>query len=172
MIAVVADTHGRTDHRLEGRTLEAVREAALVVHAGDLTTGAVLDAFRDEADEVVAVRGNNDAELDGLPLERVVEHAGIRLALVHGHRHAGSAASMYAREVEADLLVVGHSHRPHFSETGAVPTLNPGSHAHPRWYRPAHAELTVRRGRIDGRLVDPDGTTFETFGVDGRRQGD
>lgn len=168
VIAVVGDTHGRSDHRLEGRTLKAVRAADLVVHAGDLATSSVLEAFKGEATALLAVKGNNDpADLD-LPIERVVDHDGVRLAVVHGHRHTGVAASMYAREVEADILVVGHSHNPGFSRRRNVPVVNPGSHAHPRWYRPAHAELEIANDRIDGRLVEPDGTVFETISIDKR----
>jgi len=60
VLAIVSDTHGTDGHRLEGRTLEAVREADTVVHAGDFTTEAVYDAFAAEANDLVAVHGNND----------------------------------------------------------------------------------------------------------------
>lgn len=165
MITVVGDTHGETDHRLAGRTLAAVREADLVVHTGDLATPAVLESFRTETERFVAVRGNNDGGIDELPLERVVDHGAVRLAIVHGHRHGRTAGEMYAREVGADLLIVGHSHDPGFSTRGEIPRLNPGSHAHPRWYRPAHAELTVDTDRLRGRLVDPDGSVFDRFAL-------
>lgn len=182
MITVVADTHGREDHRLEGRTLEAVREADLVIHAGDFRTEAVLDAFEEEAGELAAVSGNNDppAVRERLPDERVVERAGVRVAVAHGHEHTETALSLFGRQSMADLVVVGHSHRPGFRRAGTVPVLNPGSHADPRQFRPAHAELEVvpdgddppsgegrSSGReLAGRLVDPDGTVFETFTVE------
>lgn len=165
MITVVSDTHGETGHRLEGRALEAVREADLVVHAGDLMTETVLDAFETEAASFVAVRGNNDPPLDRLPMERVVEHDGVRLVLVHGHQHHDTAMTMLGREAGADLVVFGHSHRPMFDARGAVPRLNPGSHAHPRWFEAAHAELQPRGDRLEGRLVEPDGTTMQEFTV-------
>ncbi|MFB6170909.1 MAG: metallophosphoesterase [Haloarculaceae archaeon] len=165
MITVVSDTHGESDHRLAGRTLEAVREADLVVHAGDLMTEAVLDAFEAESASFVAVRGNNDPPLDCLPLERVVEFDGLRLVVVHGHQHHDTAMTMLGREAEADLVVFGHSHRPTFDARAAVPRLNPGSHAHPRWYEAAHAELHRRGDSLEGRLVEPDGTTMQEFTI-------
>lgn len=165
-LAVVSDTHGRDGHRLEGRTLGAVREAELVCHAGDFVTGAVLDAFEAEveAGRFVGVTGNNDDATvrERLPDRRVVDHRGVRLAIVHGHEHTDAALSLLARETGADLLVVGHSHRPGVDRTGDVPVLNPGSHADPRWYRPAHAELET--GPLRGRIVAPDGTRIESFG--------
>jgi putative phosphoesterase len=185
VITVVADTHGREDHRLEGRTLEAVREADLVIHAGDFRTEAVLDAFERETDSLAAVAGNNDppAVRERVPDERVVEHRGARIAVAHGHEHTETALSLFGRQSMADLVVVGHSHRPGFRRAGTVPVLNPGSHADPRQFRPAHAELEVGHdgedspsgegrssgGKLAGRLVDPDGTVFETFTVDASR---
>lgn len=165
MITVVSDTHGVDGHRLEGRVLDAVRSADLVVHAGDLKTRAALDAFETEASEFVAVRGNNDPSDDRLPLERVVDHRGVRLALLHGHRHHGTAIEMVGREAGADLVVFGHSHRPGFHDRGEVPRLNPGSHAHPRMYQAAYAELDVIDGRLDGRLLTPAGDLLEEFAV-------
>lgn len=167
MLAVVADTHSREGHRLEGRTLAAVQSAELVIHAGDFLTKTVLDAFEREAAELAAVFGNNDtpAVRERLPAERVVEYGGFRVAVAHGHEHTDTSLPLLGRQSMADLVVVGHSHRPGFEVLGTVPVLNPGSHAQPRGYRPAHAELTVEDDRLHGELVEPDGTVFEEFSV-------
>ena len=188
MITVVSDTHGTDEHRLEGRTLEAVREADLVIHAGDFTTETVLDAFVEAAgartgsaagtetgagdgadgndgEGFVAVAGNNDdaAVRERLDTTRVVERAGVRFVVVHGHEHGQTALSMLGRQEGADVAVVGHSHRPGWDPSGAVAVLNPGSHADPRWYRPAHAELEATTEGLSGRLVTPDGEVLEAF---------
>jgi hypothetical protein len=165
MIAVLADTHGRDGHRLAGRALEAVREADGVVHAGDFTTAAVLDAFEREAAALHGVTGNNDtpAVRERLPARRTVRLDGLRIAVAHGHEHTDTALAMYGRQENADLVVVGHSHRPSFRRIGDVPVLNPGSHAEPRRYQPAHAEL--ERDPLRGRLVGPDGTERSRFSV-------
>lgn len=163
MITVVADTHGETAHRLQGRTLEAVRAADFVVHAGDLVTEAVLDAFVAEAGRFAGVVGNNDtaAVRERLPSERVVESDGVRLAVVHGHEHTEQALSLLGRQAAADLVVVGHSHRPGIHEAGDVALVNPGSHAQPRGYRAAHAELTRDGDSVVVSLVTPEGEVFE-----------
>lgn len=215
VITVVSDTHGTDGHRLAGRTLTAVREAELVIHAGDFTTETVLDAFRDEAgrdardgavgedgdgrraterdasgralgkgvDEgrdangdaggddrdgatgFVAVAGNNDdAGVRGrLASTAVVERAGVRFAVVHGHEHDETALGLLGRQEGADVVVVGHSHRPRWERTGAGAVLNPGSHADPRWNRPAHAELEPTTEGLCGRLVTPNGEVLEAF---------
>jgi putative phosphoesterase len=170
MLTVVSDTHGDTDHRLTGRTLEAVRTAEFVVHAGDFDTETVLDAFVAAAGAFAGVAGNNDGPRvrERLPDRRVVVADDIRLVVVHGHDHSETALSLLGRQEAADLVVFGHSHRPGVHVAGDVTLLNPGSHAQPRQYRPAHAELERADpdGPIKGRLVDPDGTVFETFTVE------
>ena len=175
MITVVSDTHGRDGHRLDGRTLEAVRAADLVVHAGDFTTAAVLEAFEAEAGgdrngELVAVAGNNDDEQvrDRVERIRVFERAGVRFVVVHGHEHDETALSFLGRQEDADVVVVGHSHRARWDPGGAVAVLNPGSHADPRWNRPAHAELESTTEGLSGRLRTPDGEVLDTFTVAGR----
>ncbi|MES3517120.1 MAG: metallophosphoesterase [Natronomonas sp.] len=167
MLVALADTHARESTNLEGRTREAVAEAETVIHAGDFTTEAVYEAF-DSICDVRAVVGNNDRELlDRLPEERVVEHRGFRIGVVHGHRHSQTALSLFARQSNADLVVFGHSHRPEVRDE-EIPLVNPGSHADPRRYRPGHAEMEVDGETLYGRLVDPSGNEHETFAV-GRR---
>ncbi|MFC6962084.1 metallophosphoesterase [Halocatena marina] len=165
MITVVSDTHGRDSHRLTDHALSAIREATLVLHAGDFVTESVLDAFEAESTRFAGVTGNNDSSTlrERLPVAQTVEYEGTRIALVHGHEHTDTGLALFGQQENADLLVVGHSHRPSFRYIGDLPVLNPGSHADPRWYRPAYAELELDPFR--GRLIEPDGTLIDTFTV-------
>lgn len=169
MLTVVSDTHGTEDHRLHGRTLEAVRESEHVIHAGDFYREPVLDAFLTENESLSGVVGNNDdaAIRERLPHERAVAYEGVTIAVRHRSRSGLTGLAMFGREHDADLVVVGHSHQPAFDDTGELPLLNPGSHAQPRGNRAAHAELepAPEDDGLTGRLVTPDGTVFETFTV-------
>lgn len=173
MLTVVSDTHATENHRLEGRTLEAVREADLVVHAGDFHRESVLDDFYEEAETLRAVYGNNDdsAIRDRLPTERVVEYAGLRFAVSHTQRGGATALTLFGRERDADAVIFGHSHQPTIDKSGPIPLLNPGSYAQPRGNRPAHAELEPAvdtdepDGTLTGTLVTPDGDVFERFRI-------
>jgi len=162
MLTIISDTHGTDDHRLTGRTLEAVREADLVLHAGDFTTEAVYDAIEAEANELVAVQGNNEvpALRDRLPAAATVEWRGYRFVVVHGHEHSPTALSMLARQETADVVVVGHSHRPELSDSSEWLLVNPGSYADPRRYRPAHAEMVDTGSGATVTLAQPDGTVI------------
>ena len=164
MLTVISDTHGTGGHRLTGRTLEAVRGADHVVHAGDFTTAAVLDAVESEAATLTAVTGNNETAAVRARLPRVatVDWAGLCLVVAHGHDHTRTALGLLARQEGADVVVVGHSHRPEIADLDGTLLVNPGSYADPRRYRPAHAELDVRDGPLRVRLRSPDGETYET----------
>lgn len=168
MIVIVSDTHGRDGHRLAGETLRAVREADLVVHAGDFMTASVLDAFEAESRAFVGVFGNNDesAIRQRLPATRTFEENGVRFALTHRRDGGETGLAMFGRERDADVVVFGHSHRPTFEMAGDLALLNPGSHADPRWYRPGHAELTPTREGFDGVIREPDGTVLERFQIE------
>jgi putative phosphoesterase len=163
MLVVVSDTHARTDHRLAGRTLEAVREADRVIHAGDFNREPVLDAFHEVSTELLGVYGNTDdsAVRDRLPPARTVEYGGLRFAVTHTRDGGPTALSLFGRERDADVVVFGHSHRPTLDTSGPVTLLNPGSHAQPRGNRPGHAELEAVTGGVRCRLVTPDGEVFE-----------
>ncbi|MFC6905447.1 metallophosphoesterase [Halalkalicoccus tibetensis] len=167
MLVVVSDTHSNGGHALSGRTLEAVREAERVVHAGDFTTASALDAFHGEAARLDAVHGNADdaAVRDRLPDARSLEWAGLRVAVTHKRDGGPTGLAMFGRERGADLVISGHSHQPGVTRTDDVVLLNPGSHAQPRGNRPGHAELEETEEGVRGRLYQPDGDAFEEFSL-------
>jgi putative phosphoesterase len=167
MIVVLGDTHREAGHGLTGHIRGAVEEADIVLHTGDFTTQPVLLDFRYISEAFYAVYGNNDAAAvrDRLPAREVVERSSLRLVMVHGHEHTETAVSFLAREVDADLVILGHSHRPRYTTTETASILNPGSHCQPRAYRPGYAELHPRENR--GILLEPDGTQIESFSLKG-----
>ncbi|PSP94467.1 YfcE family phosphodiesterase [Halobacteriales archaeon QS_4_62_28] len=159
MLTIISDTHGTDGHRLTGRTLDAVRDADTVLHAGDFTTTAVYDAIDAEAAELVGVRGNNDepALAERLPAVATVEWHGYRFVVVHGHERSPTALSILARQETADVVVVGHSHRPEISDSSELLLVNPGSYADPRQFRPAHAEVVDTGEGLRLTLYQPGG---------------
>jgi putative phosphoesterase len=165
MLVAVADTHGSTETRLHDRTRTAVEEAARVVHAGDFTTTAVLEAFRATAESFQAVHGNSDSEpvTERLPGTMTLSYGGVRIVVTHRQRGGDTGLAMLGRERGADLLVHGHNHRPRVTDAGPVTLLNTGSHAAPRGATPTHAELERTDDGLDGRIVTTDGEVLERF---------
>lgn len=165
MLTVVSDTHRSAGHALSDRTLEAVRTADRVIHAGDFTTVSTFGAIQEEAARLDAVYGNADeiAVKERLPKARVIEWEGLRIAVTHRRNGGKTGLAMFGRERGADLVISGHSHRPGVTRTEDLTLLNPGSHAQPRGNRPGHAELEAVEKGVRGRLCEPDGTVFEEF---------
>ncbi len=167
MLTVVSDTHSSEGHALSGRTLDAVRVADRVIHAGDFVTETALSAFHEEAARLDAVYGNVDeaAVRERLPEARTLEWGGLQVALTHRRNGGPMGLELFGRERDADLVISGHTHRPAVTRTDDLTLLNPGSHAQPRGNRPAHAELEAGREGVRGRLREPDGTLIEAFSL-------
>ncbi len=167
MLVVLSDTHSRAGHELAGRAAEAVAAADAVVHAGDFTSEAALDAFHDATDRLHAVHGNADdgAVRERLPTRRTVAYEGVRIAVTHKPEGGETGMAMLGRERGADLVVFGHTHRPTFTDAGEVGLLNPGSHADPRGGPAAHAELRVEEGEVWGELRRRNGTVLREFAM-------
>jgi putative phosphoesterase len=102
----------------------------LILHAGDLVVPDVLAELRSIA-PVEAVAGNNDpAELVAeLGTARLLELAGYRIGLTHGHLGTGKTTPERALSQfpGADCVVFGHSHMPYCQWHGETLAFNPGS---------------------------------------------
>jgi putative phosphoesterase len=127
---VLADTHLRGGlDRLPVPLRDALEQADVLLHAGDVTSAQAFDELRGLA-PVHAVLGNNDRELVGkLAPSLQVELAGVRVAMLHdsGPRQ-GREARMGRLFPGAQVVVFGHSHVP-VDELGASGQhlFNPGS---------------------------------------------
>lgn len=154
-VLVLADTHVRADRRrdLPALVWDAADRAHLILHAGDVVTGSLLDDLAVRA-PLRAVLGNNDDGLDDrLPIEDRVDLDGYRIALVHDTGPtAGRPGRMKSRYPDADLVVFGHSHLP-LDEEGVdgQRLFNPGSCTERRRAPHRTYGLLVVAG---GRLLD------------------
>lgn len=170
MLVVLSDTHRRERPGLRGPLQAAVKQADRVIHAGDFTTEAVLDGFQSVAGQLLAVAGNRDepAVAERLPTARTLEAGGLTIAVTHRQSGGETGLSYFGAEREADLVVSGHTHRPHLL-TGDGPTLlNPGSHADPRGGEATYAVLEAGEGFLAGSIRDLSGEQKEVFRVEGR----
>ena len=152
---MLADTHIRRNstRRLPPEVYAALERADLVLHAGDVVTGEVLDELATFA-PTRAVLGNNDGELVGrLPEQRSFTVDGVRIAMVHDSGPSkGREARLKRRFPTADVVVFGHSHIPiDAAGLDGQRLFNPGS-ATERRSQPHHTFGLLRID--DGRLVE------------------
>ena len=133
-IGIVSDSHGDVRVFEDMLSASGAADAEMWLHAGDFAPDAddleILSGRR-----VVRVLGNCDLFLDGVYDETVVEAAGHRIFLTHGHlfnvRFDTELLAAAACEAGADIAVYGHTHIA-LEERGDVTVLNPGSIARPR----------------------------------------
>jgi uncharacterized protein len=163
VIAIIADTHmPRGERRLPDACVERIREAELVIHAGDFFGVPVLEQLEALNPRVHAVHGNVDepALRSRLPETLTVGLGdGRSLGLIHDAGPArGRLARMRKRFPEADAVVFGHSHIPLHEagegEAAGFQIFNPGSPTERR-RSPRHSMgvLTYDRGGLAFRHI-------------------
>jgi uncharacterized protein len=158
-VAIISDTHlPRGARALPAACLDRLRAADAILHGGDLIELSVLAQLEALGPPVHAVRGNVDsAELQArLPLTRIVDVDGARIAMVHdGGPAPGRLARLRRRFPDADAVVFGHSHLPLLEQGDGFTIFNPGSPTDRR-RAPRHTMgmLTIVDGRPEFELVD------------------
>ncbi len=79
----------------------------------------------------LAVTGNCDYRSDGGPDDWLTEVEGVRIYLCHGHlfgvKSGLSRLERRGRDLGAQLVLFGHTHRPYLQGADGVMLLNPGS---------------------------------------------
>jgi putative phosphoesterase len=147
-IALISDTHVPDQIRqLPSRLVERLRDADLILHAGDLVCLEVLKSLQGIA-RTIAVHGNMDEPVvrRHLPRRRLLTLAGKRVGLIHGNQPPGlerqylrpeynydsePVAALYEyllREFpEAEIILFGHVHVPIAKHWEGRLLVNPGS---------------------------------------------
>ncbi len=161
-IVILSDSHGYPA-RIR-RVMEMHRDADLVCFLGDGLSDLAGVETR-YGIPVYAVRGNCDGFglYDATPETRIVERAGHRLLLTHGHRFGAKGGTggliAAARAEGCDIVLFGHTHLPlesYVPEYGMY-LFNPGSLGHPREGVPSFGLLMLDGKNVlfsHGRLSD------------------
>jgi uncharacterized protein len=158
-VAVISDTHlPRGTRRLPEECVERLGAAALILHAGHISSAAFLAELQLLGPPVKAVAGNVDeaALRESLPPQLIVQVGRQRIALVHDPRvWAGREARLLRRFPDCEAIVYGHTHLPQVERWQGVWILNPGSPTERR-RAPSRSmlELSVKREGIVPRLID------------------
>ncbi len=153
LIGLISDTHiPDRAKEIPQKVFDAFEGVDLILHAGDLTSLKVIEELERIA-PVIAIRGNMD-RVNGidLPNAQVIEAEGLKIGIVHGevYPRADTQQLVYiAKQLDADILVSGHSHQPKIEQTDGVLLINPGSPIVPRL-----ADRTVMILEIEDKEVN------------------
>lgn len=158
-LIVLSDTHLKTGE-IPKQLQSILKDCDLIVHAGDFSTLKAYQAFN-ATGKLKAVYGNDDSlEIKQLLPERLkFEVEGVKIGVIHegGLSVMDTTAQGYlAKEMEVDVLIFGHLHRP-LIERKDVMLVCPGSPTKPRMSNPSVVELIIEKGSIEGRVLALEG---------------
>lgn len=162
-LIALSDTHLKTGEIPE-QLQSLLDDCDIIVHAGDFSAMEAYKAFN-ASGKLKAVSGNDDSvEIKQLLPEKLkFEVEGIKIGVVHegGLSVMDTTAQGYlAKEMEVDVLIFGHLHRP-LIEKKDVMLVCPGSPTKPRMSNPSAVELIIEKGSIKGRILTLEGDSCE-----------
>ncbi len=167
-ILVIGDTHVRTWDEVHPRVREAVAEADVAVHCGDIIRMAVVEGLRAAAKRAVVVHGNSDPPdvRRALPRRELFEVDGVRIGVTHP---AWGAEEFEPQRLlpdfsedgkrTADVICYGHLHEPvnesHATDDGAEVLFLNGGQPYPSFLvRATMAWLVIEDGVARGEIVE------------------
>ena len=126
-ILILSDSHGAYPALIQAFERE---KPDYVLFLGDGSRDAERLFEKSGATPVCRVSGNCDL-MDDQPDTKLLDVAGIRIAMTHGHRFgvkSGLASyAMYAEKVGASVALYGHTHAANCERRGGVLLVNPGA---------------------------------------------
>ena len=155
-IAVISDTH----NLLRSEVAEIIKTCELVLHGGDISGPDTLEKIRSLCGNYYVVRGNNDRDwASDIPYALEVELYGRKFFMTHKKKDIPS-------DVDADVVIYGHSHRYSQDYIGGTLYLNPGS-CGPRRFNQAitMAVLTVPETDLSDNVLADGGTGKKSYGI-------
>jgi putative phosphoesterase len=163
-IIAISDTHikeGSILEQIQPGLVRLIKDADIVIHAGDFVTKRAYDELSGIC-RLEAVHGNMDepALKRLLPARKIIELDGLRLGIIHEAALSiqdTQGAWYMAKEMDVDVLIFGHIHRP-LIEKSDVLLACPGSPTAPRLSEPAAIELSIEDGSISGKVITLEGT--------------
>ena len=131
-ILIVSDTHGR-DENLE-KAVYREEPFDYLIHCGDVEGREIfIEALVDCPCCIVS--GNNDFFSD-LPREEIIDLAGKKILVTHGHTYGVSGGTdgivEAARARGCEAVLFGHTHYPETEMQEGILVINPGSLTFPR----------------------------------------
>lgn len=126
-IAVISDSHYEASSINEVK--KYLNDVDIIFHCGDGAPDTKL-LEGDFNGEIYAVKGNCDISNE-YPSERIVEVMGIKIFITHGNmynvKNEYNTIFYKGKEVGADIVLFGHSHKALINKYDGLIIMNPGS---------------------------------------------
>ncbi|HJM76517.1 MAG TPA: metallophosphoesterase family protein [Dehalococcoidia bacterium] len=162
-ILIVGDTHVYTWEEVHPAIREAVAEADIAIHCGDIVRMAVVEGFRETAKRSFVVAGNSDPPYlwKALPTHEIFEVDGLHIGVTHpiwGQEEFEPPRLLpdFVEDGEhtADVICYGHLHVPVIATYEGVLFVN-GGQGYPSFLVPGTvAWLTIEDGVASAEIVE------------------
>lgn len=157
-VFVVSDTHGHIDGFLN--KMQDMDKPDLIIHLGDYVEDGV-NIKNKTGIETIIVKGNGDYYQKEYKNDRILDLQDKRFFITHGHKYNVSyeinVLFYRAKEVEADIVLFGHTHIPIFMEEDGIIIMNPGSPHQPRGIDTKKTFAIIEmNGSVSGRIIELD----------------
>ncbi len=153
-VAILSDTHCPDKVKiLPEPLLNKLEDSSIqyLIHAGDITTKKTMNELSKYSENSIFVKGNMDKF--NLPKSRLINIDGIRIFVTHGDNSSLQSLKYEALEKEADVLVLGHSHRYEARDENIL-ILNPGSPTVPKYEKPGFIVGKVSSSNFSYRRIE------------------
>lgn len=151
-IGVVSDTH--RDHYMIQTALEYLKNCDVLIHLGD-NVQDVSEIAQKFNGKIINVKGNCDFSVE-VPTERVEVIEGKKFFVTHGHtydvKYTLNNLKEKAIEINADIVLYGHSHISEIIFEDGIWYINPGSAAFSRRGKNSIAFIDISNSIINPYL--------------------
>ncbi|MGD9566740.1 MAG: YfcE family phosphodiesterase [Sedimentibacter sp.] len=154
-ILVISDSHNYVlDTQIERIKQHGVFD--MLIHCGDKYKDAEKFAAKLNIKIIAQVPGNCDYISDKpLIAQEIID--GKKLIITHGHLHNVKANNellmKYAKEVNADIVIYGHTHCAQNEIIDNILFFNPGSTIYPKCGKESFGILEVTEHNINGSII-------------------
>ena len=132
-IVVISDTHiPDRAAALPEKLLNEIKNADMLIHAGDFVSFEFLEKLKSLCKNVKAVCGNMDPQeiKDVLPKKEIFKAGNFKIGVLHGHGAPHNIFEIINEEFKKDklnIIVFGHTHCAFNEKRGDTLFFNPGS---------------------------------------------
>jgi putative phosphoesterase len=133
-ILLIGDTHSYLE--TAAQAIEKNRMVDLIIHLGDYYRDAVILSSMFPGIPLEYVYGNSDIAVGNTCAEKILEVSEKKVFITHGHRYTVEAGYdrllQKAREIKADMVLFGHTHKAEMFKEKGIVFINPGSISSPQ----------------------------------------
>ncbi len=155
IIGILSDTHNNTDKIIRAVDFFNLRQAEIVLHAGDFSMPSSAKYFSKLKGSFISVFGNNDFQEHDL--SRIINNFGIishaPYNFVIDNKIFTLTHYLYGNYNNTDYVIYGHTHKPRIQKINNCTYINPG-------------ECCARRyGRSTVALLDTNTENAQIFDI-------